>query len=237
MKLLRFFLRLISHPIYLFIILGLLSLNAAVIFSSGVAQVISGLVGSIGAETVFARNTKAISRQKIQIEKQTTKLSNHKKIVANHTRRVSQRVAGRAGRNVAATFGEGLPVYGVAVIIGVTAWEIRDAYDTMKDMKEINKAFDTDVNVQSEVDEVCGLDVPSIDEIWSEVSKSPKKAWDKFRKMTEDIELPDFGINPSDLLDFDWPDIDLGNLFSLDSWPWSRAEGLEREADTQSDGN
>ncbi len=230
MKLLRFFWRLIGHPIYLIIILGLVSLNTAVIFNSAVAQVISDLVGSIGVETVFARNTKEISRQK-------TQLSNHKKIVANHTRRVSKRVALGAGRNVAAMFGEGIPVYGVAVIIGVTAWEIRDACDTMEDMKEINKAFDTDVNVQGDVDEVCGLDVPSVDKIWSEVSKSPKKAWDKFRKMTEGIPLPDFGINPPDLPDFDWPDIDLGNLFSLDIWPFSPADGSEREADTQSDGN
>ena len=237
MKLLRFFWRLISHPIYLFIILGLLSLNAAVIFSSGVAQVISGLVGSIGVETVFARNTNVISTQKTQIKKHTTKLSNHKKIVANHTRRVSKRVALGAGRNVAATFGEGIPVYGVAVIIGVTAWEIRDACDTMEDMIEINKAFDTDVDVQGDVDKVCGLDVPSKDEIKGAVYKAPGKAWDNFLKMTEGIELPDFGINPAAFLEFDWPDIDWEDLNPLNFLNQNPADGSEQGADTQADGN
>ncbi len=237
MKLLRFFWRLISHPIYLLIILSLLSLNTAVIFSSAVAMAISGLAQSIGVETVFARNTKAISRQKTQIKKQSAKLSKHKKVVADHTRRVSKRVVRGAGRNVASTFGEGIPVYGVAVIIGVTAWEIRDACDTMEDMKEINKAFDTDVDVQGDVDKVCGLDVPSIDEIKNAVYKSPGKAWDNFLNITEGIELPDFGKDPAAFLEFDWPDIDWEDLNPLNLLPQNPADGSEQGGDTQSDGN
>jgi len=107
-------------------------------------------------------------------------------------RNVSDRVAIGATRNVAATFAEGIPFFGVAAVVGITAWELRDACATMQDMKDISAAFEAEVDVEAE--EVCGLEVPSRQEVWTRVLESPGVAWDNVSNF-EGVDLPDFDFD------------------------------------------
>ncbi len=100
-----------------------------------------------------------------QVAKLTSTLATQQKVVARVSRKVTKRTAAGATRNVAATFGESIPVIGVGVVVAATAWELKDACDTMKDLHELEVALDPTKANDASVQEVCGLRVPSKEEI------------------------------------------------------------------------
>jgi len=115
--------------------------------------------------------------------------------VEETTQRVTRRTAAGATRNVAATFGEAIPVIGVGVVVAATAWELKDACDTMKDLHELEVALDPAKANYASVQEVCGLRVPSKEEIWDLVKSSPGAAWQMAKDaMPELPEMPDFAM-------------------------------------------
>jgi hypothetical protein len=111
--------------------------------------------------------------------------------VQDTTERVARRTAVGASRNVASTFGEAIPVVGIAVVVAATAWELKDACATMKDLHELDVAIDPTRANSGDVSEVCGLKVPSKGEIWAKVKASPGEAWAKAKAALPDLpEMP-----------------------------------------------
>lgn len=106
--------------------------------------------------------------------------------VGDTSRRISTRTATGASRNLAATFGEAWPVAGTAVIVTATTLELYDACVIMKDLHELDVAFNPEAAFGADAKEVCGLRVPTAEEIWSKIKNSPGEAW---RIVTE--ALPD----------------------------------------------
>ena len=121
--------------------------------------------------------------------------------VENTSERISKRLVISTGRNVGAVFGEAVPFFGIAVIVAATTWELKEACDTMDDLYELDIAFNPDNAVPADHSEVCGLQVPTKEEIWQFVKDSPGAAWE----MAKDLmpELPEFEV----------PEVEL-------SWPW-----------------
>ena len=102
--------------------------------------------------------------------------------------RLARRVTLASSRNVASVFAEALPFVGVGVIVGATAWELKDSCEMMKDLYELDVAF----NPESAIDgtEVCGMEVPTQAEIWKKLRESPADAWGAAKAKLPD--LPDF---------------------------------------------
>lgn len=102
--------------------------------------------------------------------------------------RLARRVTVSSSRNVASVFAESLPFVGVGVIVGATLWEVKDSCEMMKDLHELDVAF----NPESEIDgtEVCGLRVPDRAEVWQAIRESPSDAWATAKEYTP--QLPDF---------------------------------------------
>jgi hypothetical protein len=117
--------------------------------------------------------------------------------VADTTERVSRRAAVGASRNVAATFGEAVPVVGIGVVVAATVWELTDACETMKDLQALEVAMDPGKAQADDVTEVCGLTVPSKEEIWAKVKASPGEAWAKAKEAMPDLpEMPKVDWTP-----------------------------------------
>lgn len=124
--------------------------------------------------------------------------------VEDTTTRVGRRIAANAGRNIGSMFGEAIPFVGIGVIVAATTWEIKDSCDTMKDLHELDVAFNPSNAAQDGAQEVCGMAVPSKAEVGRMVKESPGKAWDKAK-----VSLPDLPDFPDlSLPIFGWPDID-----------------------------
>lgn len=100
-----------------------------------------------------------------------------KDAVADMTSTVKKRTAKVAAANVSSTFGEAVPVYGIAVIVGVTAYELKSSCDTMKDMKELASQIDANYDADDETGLVCGMKVPSKEDILQKLKESPELAW------------------------------------------------------------
>mgnify|MGYP000365563370 CR=1 FL=1 len=106
---------------------------------------------------------------------------------------IERRTALGATRNVTATVGEAIPLWGIAVIVGITGLELRDACENMRDLEDMRRALSmlpaTGEDGDSDAQEVCGRTVPSGAEIWQRVRDSPSDVWEAIRAY--DVELPD----------------------------------------------
>jgi hypothetical protein len=127
---------------------------------------------------------------------------------------IGKRSLKSAKRNIASMPGEAIPWVGTSVIVGVTAYEIYDLCETIKDMNELKKAFNPSDSSSDEELTVCSLEVPSKEDILSAVKNSPSAAWEKAKNVTPTLEeikateMPDFSSwwdekqkNTSDLTD------------------------------------
>ncbi len=76
------------------------------------------------------------------------------------------------------------------MIIGVTAWDLKEACATMGDLHELELAFNPDAATDPDESEVCGLKVPTKEEVWRAVKSSPGQAWSAAKALVPD--LPEF---------------------------------------------
>ena len=143
------------------------------------------------------------------IENQNRELRAQADKVSLLTRRMASRTARVASTNAASTVGESIPIYGIGVIVAATTYELLEACETMKDLRELEAAFDPDVVIDPE--EVCGIKLPTREELWQMVKSSPRVAWEGSKPLYN--ELPS------------WSDLDVGGRLgrgwaSFSDWVW-----------------
>jgi len=113
--------------------------------------------------------------------------------VKDFSARVSRRTATSAARNAGSVVAEAIPFAGIAAIVGVTAWDLNDSCETMKDLHELNVAFNPDLALAPDIKEVCGLEVPSSEEVWQMAKRSPRAGWENAKihvNKLPDLTLP-----------------------------------------------
>ena len=120
------------------------------------------------------------------------------KAVSQTVMQIGRRSSRSAARSVASMPGEAIPWIGTAVIVGVTSLEIRDLCLTMKDMTELQRAFDPSFKTNEDDLEVCAIKVPPKEEIIAAVKASPGKAWEAAKEATPSLE---------DIKDMKMPDV------------------------------
>ncbi|WP_296763400.1 hypothetical protein [Sediminimonas sp.] len=165
----------LSRGILLLFMVALIALNIATVTVSGVFNVMSSAVEAAGWKGTVRARTKA--RRKI-VRKQVTRTS----------QRIAKRVSVTSARNVASIAGEALPVVGVGVIVAGTAWEINEACQTMQDLDQLDRSFNTDTTIDT--GKVCGIEVPDRAAVWRTIRDSPGTAWAAATKHLP--EMPDF---------------------------------------------
>lgn len=90
--------------------------------------------------------------------------------------RLATRSATNAARNLSSVPAETIPIVGTAIVLGVTFWDLKDACATLKDLNELNKAFDHQPVNHTEV---CGMKVPTQDEALSKIKGDWRSIYDK----------------------------------------------------------
>ncbi|WP_156127730.1 hypothetical protein [Pseudooceanicola atlanticus] len=119
--------------------------------------------------------------------------------VGDLSRRMASRTAKVTGANIASMGAESLPFIGVAVVVAATTYEVKSACDTMHDLSELELAVDPMAEIDP--DTVCGISVPSRDEVLVLVKSSPGMAWDKAKEVYSGLpsmpsmpSMPDWNI-------------------------------------------
>lgn len=139
-------------------------------------------------------NKNKMLRKKVNALKYVTHNGKRKtinEVVKETTDRVSRRAAIDASRNVASAPAEAIPYVGIGAVAVVTGWEIYDACETMKDLHNMNVAFNPNAD-DSEATRVCSIEVPTTDEIFKSVKSAPSKSWDKAKEWASSApDLPD----------------------------------------------
>ncbi len=113
-------------------------------------------------------------------------------VVEETTGRIQRRTAKVAATNVGSMAGEGIPFWGIAIIVAVTTYEVTTACDTMKDMHELTVALSPASADDAEMQRVCGMQVPTKEEIWAIVKASPLIVWQKLKDNFPGLPSPDF---------------------------------------------
>lgn len=84
---------------------------------------------------------------------------------------IARRTIANVERNVGSVFGEAIPYFGTTIMLSVTAWDVKDACDTLRQLEELEGK-----GVRQPGDQtlkVCGMRVPSA----SEALQSVKNNW------------------------------------------------------------
>jgi hypothetical protein len=119
--------------------------------------------------------------------------------------RISKRAVIASSRNVGAMAGEAMPHIGVAVIVGVTALELDDLCDTLKDMNALKRAVSVGESPDEDEKTICAVRVPSKQELWETMKASPEMAWSAARKAVPTLE---------DVKQMEFPDVDWSEAWS-----------------------
>lgn len=91
--------------------------------------------------------------------------------------RIARRTATAATRNASSVVAEAIPYVGIAAMLAVTAYDLKDSCDTIKDLHALDVAIDPTKEFGEQETAVCGLGVPTKDEVWQEVKSSSEEAW------------------------------------------------------------
>lgn len=132
--------------------------------------------------------------------------------VGKITKRITERTVKSAALNFDSLIPQAVPVAGVAVIIGVTAMDLKWSCDTLKDMRALEMVFDPTIQQGEEETQVCGLRMPTKAEVVAKAGSMTKWVGDKGRGALDTAKdyipsMPDVTL-PS-MPDFELPELRL----------------------------
>ncbi len=113
---------------------------------------------------------------------------------------ISRRAVKTSSRSIGSMAGEAIPYLGAAVIAGVTALELKDLCDTLKDMNELKRSFTPGKPASEDEATVCTMKVPTAQELWEVAKSSPETAWNAAKEATPSLEE----IQQLEFPDIDW---------------------------------
>lgn len=143
-----------------------------------------------------ASATKELSKQNKSLKKQSANLQKKidKRSIAlkKFSQRTATRSAVAATRNLTAISGEAIPILGTAVIASVTAWNIHDSCQMMKELDELNDEFELQLQLD-EKQTICGIEVPTKEQILADMQENWLMAYEKARDAFNHAadEIPD----------------------------------------------
>ena len=114
------------------------------------------------------------------------------KAVNTTTNGIIKRVATASVRTVASVPAQSIPLLGISAVIGISGLELMNYCETAKEMSELNLVFNPGVE-NTEVNNACGLEIPSKSDVWKEIKSSPATVWETAKSYSPDMPKYDDG--------------------------------------------
>lgn len=102
-----------------------------------------------------------------------------KKVATLTTRSITADISGMAG--------QAIPYVGAVAVVSLTAYDLHESCELMKELHELDLAFNPNVAVVDSND-VCGLPVPTVGEILAAAKAAPGKALDAIMAMPTEFD-------------------------------------------------
>ncbi|MDC0610255.1 hypothetical protein OAP63_05935 [Vibrio sp.] len=171
--------RRLRKSLWLLISLVLLILNIATIVNAKFYDFLFDMASHITPPSLL---TKSKSTQVKNLRSERTALSRQNKLLVEERRvrkakfaqaktiskRISRRVVKTVGVNMSSIIGESIPYIGIGVILSVTASDIYDGCQTIKDTNQLLTLFGEENEIEHE-NEVCGMTIPSLDDVKNKI--------------------------------------------------------------------
>lgn len=161
-----------------------LAANATLVVGSVLSSVVDDFLADVtGLQTASAKQRKAIrslQKENRQLREKTEKI----------VKRVRRRVVRSAVRTVGTLSGKAFPGVGIAVSVGVTALDIKDFCDTIRDMNSVSRYIDPSEAADDSETTVCSMRLPTAEEIRTQLTTiSPQEVWEKSKNFVPDLNL------------------------------------------------
>ena len=176
-----------------------------------------GTVSQLGRELTESRTKVS------ELEHENTRLRDEQTVVYRGNRvsvkaaaqdaieRSSKRTSAAAAANLSSMAGESIPIYGIYLIIAATSLEIYSACETMSDLYELQIAIDPSSAVSMDRDDVCGMRIPSFEQLWQMARSAPSEVWRRTSRLLASLSEAPLNL-PSPNFDKIW----------WRSWNWLR---------------
>ncbi|SMG67315.1 conserved hypothetical protein, membrane [methanotrophic bacterial endosymbiont of Bathymodiolus sp.] len=111
--------------------------------------------------TLIKKDVSSLKQKNIKLSKGVNKAKQLSRVISKRTFR-------NVSKNIAAISAEAVPYIGVGTMLAVTAMDIKDACDTMKDMDNLLIALGVAENSDETV-KICGKQIPQSDYVVSQL--------------------------------------------------------------------
>ena len=129
-------------------------------------------------KTELIKDKETLTKNNTALQEKNTRLKTESAKRSDALQKTSKRMADRstvgATRNIASLPGEAIPLLGTALIIGVTTWDMYDFCENLKDLNKLNGVFEHQLEDQ---DKVCGMKVPTKEQVMDEAKRNWQKAY------------------------------------------------------------
>lgn len=112
--------------------------------------------------------------------------------ILDTNKRIARRTVSAATRNASSVVAESIPYFGIAVMLAVTAADLNDSCNTIKDLHALDVAIDPNKAFSTDDSDICGLRVPTPEETWEQVKNGSAEAWDQAREYLP--SLPEYSL-------------------------------------------
>ena len=154
----------LKRTIHATLILALLATNILSITSGAFHGVMYKLLSHVPYDA-FLNNSPIKQNEALK-----TRLEAQRLKVKNVSQRIVKRTARNVTTNVSSVLGEAIPYLGVATVIAVTALDVKDGCDTVRDINEMSKSLEID-SIDDTENSVCGMKVPTVNDIKKTVTE------------------------------------------------------------------
>ena len=101
------------------------------------------------------------------------------------TQGIARRTVKNVVKNVTSVAGEAVPYLGAALVVTVTAADVSDGCENIRDVNAIVRTLEVD-SIDDYESEVCGMKVPSVNEILSSIKQNLAVTADQAKKSSSD---------------------------------------------------
>jgi hypothetical protein len=99
-----------------------------------------------------------------------------KEVVTDAAQRVGARTTKIIKADISGMVGQAIPYVGAVAVVAITAYDLDQSCELMKDLHALDVAFNPDHAIDAR--EVCGMQVPTVDEILKKAKAAPGNAID-----------------------------------------------------------